>query len=489
MKRYSMVIIIVCMATALLFAVPIIPSKAIQPVISGYVFAGGVGVETTPVAGVTLELRGSDTINDSTGILLDTAVTDSFGSYELEVTSELYNYLNVIEYDLDHYVTVGASSVNGTVRNSNWIQYTTPLGVKDLTGNKFWDAPPAYTFEGRVFRGEVGEETNPLSGVTVSLHLSNSGYPSLGALVDTAVSDINGWYSLSTSTDIDYYQIVQTDLTGFSSKGATSVGGTVRSSNVIEYTSSLSGKTLTGNKFWDDMPIISGYVFAGGIGVETTPITGVTLRLYGSNSPDVMYGVLLASTVTDINGRYGLDVTNGLYSYLNVIEYDLGHFVSVGASSVNGTVRNSNWIQYTTPLGVKDLTGNKFWDQSSTPLYNFEGRVFRGEIGNDAIPLSGVTVSLRLSNSGYPNQGALVDTAVSDINGWYSLSTSTDIDYYQIVQTDLTGFSSKGATSVGGTVRSSNVIEYTSSLSGKTLTGNKFWDDLPFRVFLPLSLK
>ncbi len=450
MRKLFFVNIVVSIAAILLFTVRIIPGEADQLLITGKVFAGSFGNETTSIAGVTLELRGANSIDDLTGTLLDTAVTDPTGSYGLDVTSELYAYLNVIESNPEHYVSVGASSVAGMVRNANWIQYTTPLGSQDLTGNKFWDEPPAYTFEGRVYRGEVGDESRPLSGVTLSLYLSNTSCPDLGSQVDTAVTDGNGWYSLSTSTNMDYYHIIQTDLAGYSSMGATSVGGTVCTSNAIDYAVPLAGKTLTGNKFWDTMPMISGRVFAGPVGIETIPIPGVAVHLYGTNSADFMGGDYLSSFLTDENGWYGLDVTTGLYDYLNVIEFDPGAYTSMGSTSVGGSVKNSNWIQYATPLTGKDLTGNKFWDQVSTPLYSFEGRVFRGEVGNETIPLPGVTVNLLLSNSGYPSLGGLVASAVTDINGWYSLSTSTDMDYYQIVQDNLPGYVFKGATSVDG---------------------------------------
>jgi hypothetical protein len=58
-------------------------------------------------------------------------------------------------------------------------------------------------------------------------------------------------------------------------------------------------------------------------------------------------------------------------------------------------------------------------------------------------------------------------------------------EYYQIVETDLEGYTSVGATSTGGVVINSNFIEYSYPLTGKTLTGNKFWDTIPD---LPLDI-
>lgn len=40
-------------------------------------------------------------------------------------------------------------------------------------------------------------------------------------------------------------------MAGYFSVGATSVDGLVQENNWIEYSIPLAGKTLTGNKFWD----------------------------------------------------------------------------------------------------------------------------------------------------------------------------------------------------------------------------------------------
>jgi hypothetical protein len=52
----------------------------------------------------------------------------------------------------------------------------------------------------------------------------------------------------------EFYNILQTDLPGHTSAGATSVGGAIQGDNWIQYTFPLAGKTTTGNKFWDRPP-------------------------------------------------------------------------------------------------------------------------------------------------------------------------------------------------------------------------------------------
>jgi hypothetical protein len=110
---------------------------------------------------------------------------------------------------------------------------------------------PTWTFQGRVFEGEVGNETHPLSNVTVSAYGANSPYPNPGVLLDSTTTDINGWYTLTVPEGYEFYSIRESDPPGYFSVGATTVGGIVRDANWIEYAYPLDGKVLTGNKFWD----------------------------------------------------------------------------------------------------------------------------------------------------------------------------------------------------------------------------------------------
>lgn len=67
-------------------------------------------------------------------------------------------------------------------------------------------------------------------------------------------TDATGWYGLSVYDDdgsSEYDSVQETDPAGYGSAGATTGGGTVRTANWIECAAPLTGKTLTGNKFWD----------------------------------------------------------------------------------------------------------------------------------------------------------------------------------------------------------------------------------------------
>jgi len=110
------------------------------------------------------------------------------------------------------------------------------------------------------------------------------------------------------------------------------------------------------------------------------------------------------------------------------------------------------------------------------------GRVYEGQTGveppplGDAKPLAGVTVTLYGSNNA-GQQGAYITSTTTNSEGWYGLEVESGFEFYSIVETDPAGYASVGATTVSGSVFSSNWIQYAYPLDGKTLTGNKFWDE------------
>jgi hypothetical protein len=117
--------------------------------------------------------------------------------------------------------------------------------------------PPAqamWTLSGRIYEGEVGEESHPLQGVTVEVYGATNPYPDPGVLIASTTTDEHGWYRLEVPTGYEFYSIRKTDPPEHESVGATTVGGTVRISNWIEYVIPLEEKTLTGNKFWNKGP-------------------------------------------------------------------------------------------------------------------------------------------------------------------------------------------------------------------------------------------
>ena len=108
-------------------------------------------------------------------------------------------------------------------------------------------------FGGRVYEGNVGDESSPIQNVTVKLYASqDANY--IGVAITSATTDANGWYGLQITEGYEYYNIVEVDPAGYYSIDATSVDGIKINSNQIQYSvveMPLQDQTLTGNKFWD----------------------------------------------------------------------------------------------------------------------------------------------------------------------------------------------------------------------------------------------
>jgi len=113
------------------------------------------------------------------------------------------------------------------------------------------------------------------------------------------------------------------------------------------------------------LPLLSGRVYQGEVFDETTPLPGVSMGLYCSNNEGEL-GTQIDTTTTDSTGWYGLEVTS-ICEFYQIIEYDPEGYLSIGATTVDGEVITSNWIEYTYPLDAKTTTGNKFWDQIKPP--------------------------------------------------------------------------------------------------------------------------
>jgi uncharacterized repeat protein (TIGR01451 family) len=116
--------------------------------------------------------------------------------------------------------------------------------------------PAALVLSGRVYDGATGSEppnSAPLVGVKVELWGAMNPYPQKGDLIATTYTNSDGWYGLTApeTSRYEFLHIIETNAAGYTSNGATSVGGTVRTSDWIEYVLPLTGRVLTGNKFWD----------------------------------------------------------------------------------------------------------------------------------------------------------------------------------------------------------------------------------------------
>ena len=89
-------------------------------------------------------------------------------------------------------------------------------------GSGPWQQVPSWTFWGRVFAGQAGDETHPLQGVSVYLYGANSPDPASGVILDRTITDREGYYKLWTSEIAEFYFIQVSDPQGYTSVYAAS---------------------------------------------------------------------------------------------------------------------------------------------------------------------------------------------------------------------------------------------------------------------------
>ena len=78
---------------------------------------------------------------------------------------------------------------------------------------------------------------------------------------------------------------------------------------------------------------------------DAAPLAGVTVAVYGANNPYPDPGDFIASSATDPGGWYTLEVPDG-YEFYHIRESDPPGYVSVGATSISGTVRTRERNSY-----------------------------------------------------------------------------------------------------------------------------------------------
>jgi len=169
---------------------------------------------------------------------------------------------------------------------------------------------------GKVFKGNQGDETSPLSGVTVRLYGSNNA-SSLGSQISSTTTNGSGWYQLLATSGYEYYTIEEVDLSGYQSIAATSVDGTVITSNRIRYSAAsepLSDQTKTGNKFWDKPLSVPNNPPVADANGPYTGLAGQPVHFDGSGSWDPDGDALTYAWDFDMDGQYD-DGTGGQPAY------------------------------------------------------------------------------------------------------------------------------------------------------------------------------
>ncbi|NQT24947.1 choice-of-anchor D domain-containing protein [candidate division KSB1 bacterium] len=199
---------------------------------------------------------------------------------------------------------------------------------------------------GRVYIGNKWDETTPKSGVTLTLYGSgNAG--SLGSQIDQTTTNGTGWYQLQAYSGYEYYTIVETVPSGYTSAAAASVDGTVLTPTQIRYSvvsEPLSDQTLTGNKFW--IKLLAPEINIQGSGTDipdgdTTPSTSDGTDF---GSADVASGTVVKNYTVQNTGTTNLTIGTITISGTHSADFSVtttpSSSISSGGSSTLGITFN-----------------------------------------------------------------------------------------------------------------------------------------------------
>lgn len=222
--------------------------------------------------------------------------------------------------------------------------------------------PPPPVLSGSVYAGSAGDESTPLSGVTVALYGSNNQNVQ-GTLMSSTTTDAHGAYSLTVSSVYEFYSIVETDPPGYNSVAATTTSGTVINANWIQYAYPLTGKTLTGNKFWDllgaPLQITSGPQVVN-LGQNTATITWTTDRAsnstvsYGHNASGYSAQQTNATMATSHSVTLAPLTPSTTYHFI-VVSADVGGYGVTSAEQMFTTLPAPDSTDPTATLFVPDI--------------------------------------------------------------------------------------------------------------------------------------
>ncbi|MBN1779857.1 T9SS type A sorting domain-containing protein [bacterium] len=176
-----------------------------------------------------------------------------------------------------------------------------------------------YQLTGKVYQGDAGMEppnSTPIPGVPILLFGANSSGVKESPSIDNTTTDGSGWYSLEVNTladAFDFYIIEEVDKSGYTSVGATTVGGTVLTSNRIEYTYlELINNDKTGNKFWDKPTAAENTPPTAEADGPYIGVVGQSVSLDGSGSFDPDAGDHIVSYTWDLDGDGQYDDATGV---------------------------------------------------------------------------------------------------------------------------------------------------------------------------------
>jgi uncharacterized repeat protein (TIGR01451 family) len=423
------------------------------------------------IGGVTVALR------DSGGNLIGTAVTDSSGNFQ-------FSGLGNGNYTVDLTDTSGLlTNLQATTAPAASGQLAVVVAGANVSAESF-----GYRSLGTI--GEVVWSDSDGDGVR------DPGEPGIGGVtVQIIISGLDGLFGTAddsviatTTTAIDgtyrftglpqaYYRVQVTDtgnvLTGYTQTGDPDVlvdeqGNVPLLAGAVDLTMNFGYQNAS-------LGDVSGSVFddTDTDGVQDggeNGITGVSLDLVAAG-PDGLFGTIddlvVATTFSDGSGNYGfVDVPNGSY---RVVVTDVGN-------ALNGYTLTSGLDEIPVTVAGTDVSNVDFGYARVPGTGTIGTRVWLdanrdGVINPSEDGIGNVTVNLYTPGpDGIAGNGddVLVDTAITDSNGYYTFTSLGPGDYYvDVVQATLP----PGLAATVGTTDPTGVIQLA---DGQAYTGANF---------------
>ncbi len=369
-----------------------------------------------PIAGVTINLAGTDDLGNSVS---QSASTDASGAYSF--TSLRPGTYTLTETQPAGYLD-GKDSIGtqgGTAGNDVFSNIVLASGI-DGTMNNFGELLPAslsgYVYADSNDNGVKDAGEPPIAGVTVTL----TGTDDNGSVSQTTTTDVNGLYSF-TSLLPGTYTLTETQPAGYLD-GKDSIGtqGGTQGNDVFSNIVLMAGIDGTMNNFGELVPSsLSGYVYLdsnnnGSKDAGEPPIAGVTVTLTGTDDN----GSVSQTTTTDANGFYSFtSLLPGTYT-LTETQPD-GYIDGQDSIGTQGGVQGNDVFSDIVLASGVDGTMNNFGELLPSSL---SGYVYVDSNNNDSKdpgepPISGAIVTL------YDGLGNVVSTATTDANGYYSFTS------------------------------------------------------------------
>ena len=425
-----------------------------------------------PLAGVTVYLRNAD------GELIDSTTTDSDGRYKFEGLAP--GVYSVEEVQPDDYFDGGdhVGTAGGTRLAPDSIIDITIVSATSATGYDFCEIPPS-SISGRVTAdldgdGQYDSGEPLLEGVTVYL------LDSQGSRIDSTQTDVNGRYEFTDLLPGTYgVEEVQPDGYLDGSEAVGTEGGSLLAPDSIIDIVLLGGTDALNYDFCEIPPsTISGRVTAdldGDCQYDSGEplLEGVTVYLLDSQ------GSRIASTQTDVNGRYQFtDLLPGTYG-VEEVQPD-GYFdgkESLG--SEGGSLLAPDSMIDIALIGGTDAVNYDFCEIIPSSI---SGRVSvdtdgDGEYDANETLLEGVTVEL------FNSSGTLVATTTTNAAGRYEF-TNLRPGTYTVTETQPSDYFD-GADHVGS---AGGVLQAPDSITGITLISGTDAISYDFCELEPVSL-